>query len=140
MRVCEIVAKIVSENFFGGFNKPGKAKNNGEAAAAAGADGEQPPENPTMMKNRKQWVDEMILKSKQIKYERQKERDKTLDLTEQLDKEWRTILPLMGNMAAQAKQAQEATERANAANGSNKPDEFDVLVRNLQFESKAHVK
>jgi nucleolar protein 14 len=77
----------------------------------------------------------MIMKSKQIKYERQKERDKTLDLTEQLDKEWRNILPLIGNMAHKAKQEHNDKE----SNEHFKPDEFDVLVKSLQFDSKAKV-
>ena len=42
-----ISAKIVSENFFGGFNKA-----NGDEA---------------QKKNRKEWIEEMIVKSKQIK-------------------------------------------------------------------------
>ena len=51
-----ISAKIVSENFFGGFAKPGS-----KASAKE--------EEELKMKNKKQWVDEMILKSKQIKVE-----------------------------------------------------------------------
>lgn len=47
----KINAKIVSENFFGGFKK------NDEESKRL---------------NRKQWIDELILKSKQLKYERQK--------------------------------------------------------------------
>ena len=46
-------AKMVSENFFGGFTKNNKPT--------------QKEEEELKMKNKKQWVDEMILKSKQIK-------------------------------------------------------------------------
>ncbi len=102
----------MSENFFGGFN-------------------ERSTENEDLSKkSRKQWIDEMIMKSKQIKYEKQKERDKTLDLTEQLDKEWKNILPLMGKLANKNE-----SENKNV----KQPDDFDVLVRTLQFDSKAQV-
>jgi nucleolar protein 14 len=73
----------------------------------------------------------MIMKSKQIKYEKQKERDKTLDLTEELDKEWKKILPLMGKLSNKNEKESENNEK--------KPDDFDVLVRSLQFDSKAQV-
>ena len=78
----------------------------------------------------------MIAKSKQIKYERQKEKDKTLDLTEELDKEWRQIQPLINVMVSKNKQKQEEIERAELAR-PKKADEYDVLVRSLQFDSKA---
>ena len=48
-----ISAKMVSENFFGGFPKNSKSK--------------EKEDEENKMKNKKQWVDEMILKSKQLK-------------------------------------------------------------------------
>lgn len=77
----------------------------------------------------------MIAKSKQLKYEKQKEKDRTLDLTEQLDKEWKDIIPLIGKMDKQLKADQENKATAN----NSKADDYDVLVRSLQFDSKATV-
>jgi hypothetical protein len=55
-----ISAKIVSENFFGGFTKNNKAKRK------EGEEGEEDDESRDK-KNKKQWIDELILKSKQLK-------------------------------------------------------------------------
>ena len=69
------------------------------------------------------------------KYERQKEKDKTLDLTEKLDKEWKHIIPLIGGMVAKNKIEEEIANEANA-NKVNKAHDYDVLVRSLQFDSQ----
>jgi hypothetical protein len=50
-----ISAKIVSENFFGGFAKNNKSKEKEDEDEARDK------------KNKKQWIDELILKSKQLK-------------------------------------------------------------------------
>ena len=107
----------MSENFFGGF------KANDE-------------ESKRM--NRKQWIDEMILKSKQLKYERQKERDKTLDLTEELDKEWRQIQPLI-NVMINKNKIEEEKQAEEEFRNPKKPDDYDILVKSLQFDTKAQV-
>jgi nucleolar protein 14 len=114
LSILWFAAKIVSENFFGGFDDQTEADKK---------------------KGRKEWIDEMIMKSKQIKYEKQKERDKTLDLTEELDKEWRAIMPLIGSFDKQLK------EKAKEKGPTNtKPDDYDMLVKSLQFETdKAQV-
>lgn len=78
----------------------------------------------------------MVLKSKQLKYERQKEKDKTLDLTEELDKQWRQIQPLINVMVNKNKEKVEELERIDLAR-PKKADDYDVLVRSLQFDSKA---
>jgi nucleolar protein 14 len=89
-------------------------------------------------KGRKEWIEEMIARSKQIKYEKQKERDKTLDLTEQLDKEWRKIIPLIGAMNKKNKEKE--IEKNFNENRNNKaiakPNDYDTLVKSLQFESE----
>ena len=58
-----------------------------------------------------------------------------MDLTEELDKEWRKIMPLIGSLEKKLK------EQAKEKGPSNvKPDDYDVLVRSLQFETdKAQV-
>ena len=94
------------------------------------------------------------------KYERQKERDKTLDLTEELDKEWRNIQvigdgffnwfriyligisffkPLINVMVNKNKEKYEELEKVELTK-TKKSDDYDVLVRSLQFDSKAKVK
>lgn len=107
----------MSENFFGGF----KAS-----------------DRESKQMNRKEWIDEMILKSKQLKYERQKERDKTLDLTEELDKEWRQIQPLINTMVNRNKKTQDALDEEEFKNPT-KPDDYDVYVKSLMFDTKATV-
>jgi nucleolar protein 14 len=114
-------AKMVSENFFGGFD------DNADSAQA---------QQENKKKSRKEWIDEMIAKSKQLKYERQKEKDKTLELTDKLDKEWRNLIPIIN---PSLKKNQTAEEEDNVKQ-KPKPDDYDVLVRSLQFESiKAQV-
>lgn len=111
----KISAQFVSENFFGGF-KPNDAE--------------------SKQMNRKEWIDEMITKSKQLKYERQKERDKTLDLTEELDKEWRQIQPLINVMVNKNKIIQDQKDEEDFKN-PKKPDDYDVFVKSLMFDTKA---
>lgn len=79
----------------------------------------------------------MISKSKQLKYEKQNERDKTLDLTEKLDAQWKEMRFLIAG--SKALRSEEDKERQ--ANEEEKPKEkndYDCLVRSLQFEMKAH--
>jgi len=89
--------------------------------------------------NRKEWIDEMILKSKKLKYERQKERDKTLDMTEELDKEWRQIQPLINVMINKNKVIQDAVEKEEEFENPKKPDDYDVNVKLLMFDDKSKV-
>lgn len=65
-----------------------------------------------------------------------KEKDKTLDLTEELDKEWRNIQPLINVMVSKNKEKYEQQEKAELSK-TKKADDYDVLVRSLQFDSKA---
>jgi len=113
----KISAEFVSENFFGGFK-------------ATDAESKQ--------MNRKEWIDEMILKSKKLKYERQKERDKTLDMTEELDKEWGQLQPLINVMLKQDRAVGIAAEKDEFEN-PKKPDEYDVNVKMLMFDDKSKV-
>lgn len=113
----KISAEFVSQNFFGGFK----------------ADDAE-----SKKMNRKEWIDEMILKSKKLKYERQNEKDKTLDLTEELDKEWRQIQPLINVMINKNKVIQDKMEQEEFEN-PKKLDEYDVYVKSLMFDDKAKV-
>lgn len=49
-------------------------------------------------------------------------------MTEELDKEWKNIIPLIGKMNRDLKKEEEQKK--------TKADEYDVLVRSLQFESE----
>jgi nucleolar protein 14 len=60
-----------------------------------------------------------------------------LDLTEELDKEWRNIMPLIGSMNKKLRDEENAKSKEN---DEPKPDDFDVLVRKLQFDPKGKVK
>lgn len=51
-----------------------------------------------------------------------------MDLTEELDKEWKNILPLIGKMNRDLKDNEEPRK--------TKADDYDVLVKSLQFESE----
>lgn len=59
-----------------------------------------------------------------------------MDLTEELDKEWRNIMPLIGSMNKKLRDEENAKSKENEP----KPDDFDVLVRKLQFDPKGKVK
>lgn len=61
-----------------------------------------------------------------------------MDLTEQLDKEWRDIMPLIGSMNKKLKDEEDA-KALEAFKNNAKPDDFDVLVKNLQFDPKGKV-
>jgi nucleolar protein 14 len=121
------LAKIVSENFFGGFNE-----------SAAGEKVGNDEENKK--KSRKEWIDEMIAKSKQLRYEKQKEKDKTLELTENLDKQWKELFPVINKMINKNEKNDSRLHAVDQASSGPKKDDFDSLVRQLQFDSKAKVK
>ncbi|NWR71520.1 NOP14 protein, partial [Centropus unirufus] len=79
-------------------------------------------------KSRKELLEEMIAKSKQEKQERQTRRENALDLTEKLDNEWKEIQTLIARKPPKSKDKE--VEKP-------KPDEYDMIVRELGFEMKA---
>ncbi|KAM4709591.1 nucleolar protein 14 [Discoglossus pictus] len=80
-------------------------------------------------KTRKELIEELIAKSKLEKRERQSQKEKSLELTEKLDSDWRTI---QGLLAHKAPKSERKTEEEKP-----KPDEYDKIVRELVFEMKA---
>ncbi|XP_061183430.1 nucleolar protein 14-like [Saccostrea echinata] len=75
-------------------------------------------------KSWKERMEEVIAKSKKEKFERQAEKEKTKELTEKLDAEWKDVMKLMSsNKRGQEEQFQKA-------------DDFDIAVRELKFEMK----
>ncbi|XP_027498705.1 nucleolar protein 14 [Corapipo altera] len=81
-------------------------------------------------KSRKELIEEMIAKSKQEKQERQTRRESTLELTEKLDNDWKEIQTLMAHKPPKSERKDKEVEKP-------KPDEYDMIVRELGFEMKA---
>ncbi|NXA10723.1 NOP14 protein, partial [Sapayoa aenigma] len=79
-------------------------------------------------KSRKELIEEMIAKSKQDKQERQTRRESALELTEKLDKDWKEIQTLIARKTPKSERKE--VEKP-------KPDEYDMIVRELGFEMKA---
>ena len=59
-------------------------------------------------------------------------------MTEELDKEWRNIQPLINVMVNKNKEKYEELEKFEM-NKKKTSDDYDVLVKSLQFDSKAKV-
>uniref|UniRef100_A0A4W4DNI1 NOP14 nucleolar protein homolog (yeast) n=1 Tax=Electrophorus electricus TaxID=8005 RepID=A0A4W4DNI1_ELEEL len=89
-------------------------------------DGKEGREKP---KTRQELIEELILKSKQEKRERQAQKEEAQELTEKLDQEWRSIQRLMAHKASRAEGSEEPLQP--------KLDDYDVMVRELGFEMKA---
>ncbi|NXD75871.1 NOP14 protein, partial [Halcyon senegalensis] len=81
-------------------------------------------------KSRKGLIEEMIAKSKQEKQERQTLRESALELTEKLDNDWKEIQTLIAHKTPKAERKDKELEKP-------KPDEYDMIVRELGFEMKA---
>ncbi|NWV76033.1 NOP14 protein, partial [Dasyornis broadbenti] len=91
---------------------------------------EQPDEEEEKPKSRKELIEEMIAKSKQEKQERQTQRESALELTEKLDKDWKEIQTLIARKTPKSERKDKEVEKP-------KPDEYDMIVRELGFEMKA---
>ncbi|CAN0108291.1 unnamed protein product [Bubo scandiacus] len=81
-------------------------------------------------KSRKELIEEMIAKSKLEKQERQNRRESALELTEKLDNDWKEIQTLIARKAPKSERKDKEVEKP-------KPDEYDMIVRELGFEMKA---
>ncbi|NXI03037.1 NOP14 protein, partial [Pachycephala philippinensis] len=91
---------------------------------------EQQNEEEEKPKSRKELIEEMIAKSKQEKQERQTRRESALELTEKLDKDWKEIQTLIARKTPKSERKDKEVEKP-------KPDEYDMIVRELGFEMKA---
>ncbi|XP_010400302.1 nucleolar protein 14 [Corvus cornix cornix] len=91
---------------------------------------EQQEEEEEKPKSRKELIEEMIAKSKQEKQERQTRRESALELTEKLDKDWKEIQTLIARKTPKSERKDKDIEKP-------KPDEYDMIVRELGFEMKA---
>ncbi|XP_066488920.1 nucleolar protein 14 [Tiliqua scincoides] len=81
-------------------------------------------------KSRKELIEELIAKSKQEKRERQTQRENTLELTEKLNSDWKEIQSLLSHRPSKSETKSQVDEKP-------KPDEYDMMVRELGFEMKA---
>ncbi|XP_060102129.1 nucleolar protein 14 [Heteronotia binoei] len=81
-------------------------------------------------KSRKELIEELIAKSKQEKRERQAQRENTLELTEKLDNDWKEIQAFLSHKTSRSETKPKVEEKV-------KPDEYDMIVRELGFEMKA---
>ncbi|NXJ06730.1 NOP14 protein, partial [Odontophorus gujanensis] len=91
---------------------------------------EQEDEEEEKPKSRKELIEELIAKSKKDKQERQSRRESALELTEKLDNDWKEIQTLMARKPPKSERKDEEVEKP-------KPDEYDMIVRELGFEMKA---
>ncbi|KAM9307054.1 nucleolar protein 14 [Pholidichthys leucotaenia] len=81
-------------------------------------------------KTRQELIEELIQKSKHEKRERQVQREEAQELTEKLDQEWKSIQALMVKKTPKAEKDDKPEEKP-------KPEQYDMMVRELGFEMKA---
>ncbi|KAM8808600.1 nucleolar protein 14 [Eudromia elegans] len=111
-------AELTAAHFGGGGGLLRKKVSSGQEA-----------EEDEKPKSRKELIEELIAKSKQEKQERQTQRESALELTEKLDNEWKEIQTLMVRKTPKSEKKDKEEKP--------KPDEYDMIVRELGFEMKA---
>ncbi|KAL7853215.1 hypothetical protein AOLI_G00200590 [Acnodon oligacanthus] len=111
-------AELTASNFGGGGGLLRKKK--------PGENDENESQKP---KSRQELIEELILKSKQEKRERQTQKEEAQELTEKLDQEWKSIQSLLVHKTPKAERKEEPEKP--------KLDDYDVMVRELGFEMKA---
>ncbi|XP_073680177.1 nucleolar protein 14 [Garra rufa] len=80
-------------------------------------------------KSRQELIEELIIRSKQEKRERQTQKEESQVLTDKLDQEWKSIQSLLSHKTPKAERKDEAEKP--------KLDQYDMMVRELGFEMKA---
>lgn len=86
---------------------------------------------------RQQWIENMISESKRKKAEQQKNRAENQDLTQDLDQKWKSM---WGRVKTDGHIHTKQTKDAAEANVTSKqPDPYDMLVRELTFETQGKV-
>ncbi|KAJ8402380.1 hypothetical protein AAFF_G00368690 [Aldrovandia affinis] len=91
--------------------------------------GEEDYEGGRKAKSRQELIEELIIKSKQEKRERQNQKEEAQELTEKLDQDWKSIQALLSKKPP----------KSEAKEDEHKPklEEYDMMVRELGFEMKA---
>lgn len=78
-------------------------------------------------KSRKDLIDELIAKSKQLKHDRQMDRENTIELTEKLDNEWKNVRNLLSSLKV----------AKGDEGGKTNLDSYDLMVREMKYEMRA---
>lgn len=78
-------------------------------------------------KGRTTIIEQLIAESKKRKAEKQKAKEKTLEKTEQLDTEWRELMPVVAGSGGAGAPASEEIE---------KKDPYDLIMNQLKFEAR----
>lgn len=100
--------------------------------------------------SRKDLISQLIADSKKRKAEKQQLKESTMKLTEQLDSEWKDLMPLLNPVRqttkappGQANSEKTESQRPSPALIPSKPavdkSSFDYLVKELRFESTGKV-
>uniref|UniRef100_A0AAY4DRM9 Nucleolar protein 14 n=1 Tax=Denticeps clupeoides TaxID=299321 RepID=A0AAY4DRM9_9TELE len=113
-----LLSAELTESHFGGGGGLLRKKGSGEKE-----EGDQKP------KSRQELIEELILKTKQEKRERQTLKEESQVLTEKLDQDWKTIQGLLAHKTPKGERKDEGEKP--------KSDDYDVMVRELGFEMKA---
>ncbi|XP_041113166.1 nucleolar protein 14 [Polyodon spathula] len=112
-------AEFTAANFGGG----GGLLRKKSLSEQKGEDNDQKP------KSRKELIEELIAKSKQEKHERQTQKEESQVLTEKLDSDWKSIQSLLAHNTPKSQRPVQVEKP--------KPDEYNMIVRELGFEIKA---
>ncbi|RXM99929.1 Nucleolar protein 14 [Acipenser ruthenus] len=112
-------AEFTAANFGGG----GGLLRKKSLSEQKGEDNNQKP------RSRKELIEELIAKSKQEKHERQTQKEESQVLTEKLDSDWKSIQSLLAHNTPKSQRPVQVEKP--------KPDEYNMIVRELGFEIKA---
>ncbi|KAF5290007.1 hypothetical protein FQR65_LT11673 [Abscondita terminalis] len=78
-------------------------------------------------KSHKDMINQLIAESKKRKAEKQKAKERTLELTEKLDEEWKDLIPLVN---------QSVKKMEEKVQDKSEIDEYDKVMRELRFEAR----
>ena len=79
--------------------------------------------------SRKEWIDNMIAESRKRKAERQKDHEDTVNMTVDLDKKWKSLMPTLKSSGTIYTKKEEVDEEQDT-------DSYNILMRELAFEVK----
>lgn len=117
----DMEADMVGALHFGGGLQRKRSLGDGDGDGA---------DEPNRRRSRKEIMEEVVMKAKKHKLERQEQKRTAETLTEQVDADLDDIRLLLMARSSEVEAAQARQPRVK--------DSFDVLVRQLAFESKAH--
>ncbi|KAF2903270.1 hypothetical protein ILUMI_02919 [Ignelater luminosus] len=78
-------------------------------------------------KSHKDLINQLIAESKRRKAEKQKTKEKTLELTEKLDSDWKDLIPIVNKSVRQPNESSKI-----------EVDDYDKVMRELKFEARGH--